>query len=1140
MAVKKVAIATWWNYHNYGSALQATAIYNVLKNLGFDADLINYIPSGKTYTVDAKTDDERNSHWLKYPRVVDGEREERFEEYLGTRLTFTQKTQSDDQFDELNFQYDAFIAGSDQIWAPSVFDGRYFLDFVRDNRKKIAYAPSVGLPAIKNEFVRAKMGDLISQFSHISVREQQGAKTLKDDLGIDKVSVVPDPTLLLGYEEWRNIIPEQKISKDKYILCYFLGENKNAWNHVKSIEKQTGLKVKIVPVLKKDEEYGDFIKGVGPEEFFNLVDSAELVLTDSFHGAIFSIITSTPFYVFERFKTESEGSQNSRVYNLLTLTTLEDRLIQYNDDTKDTYVLKVDFTESLKAIGREKMKALEYIDRAISEVPSESGEKTGLVDITKKYSVRSGVLSVVDPNIKTKLDKLGQYAYFIDENYKIPEKIQNNLDFVDSMYNLVESEDKVSDELYQGIGKHQEIIGHYNGLYVGHVTGKKDRQNSSSGGIVTYVLTKLLEEKEVDFVICPSESSGGDGVLYKYNICKTVNDVRRSAKTKYYPMELSEVLEYVKKHKGGYAVVGITGYIYEIRLLQKIDPVFKERIKYTIGLITCHQKTTKYTEQIAWQHGILPENLQKFQYRVKNNQLNPDVYLTEFSGKKDGKDVTIQAPATENYGTDWAHGFFKVYYSDFTDDVFNKTADVVFGDAWDERWIQDKGGNNVVICRNGTIKNILQNGMDAGDIEAVEVSEDDVLTTQKGNIHHMVDDLPYRIAEYGDKRLRICNESKYLKQIPIERQLVQKVRHDITFKSHIEYMNAISNGSYKQFIDRTRYLVDEYEQLYILISRIRSLDAETSKLRLEGERLNSVLDSFMSTKRSARLFIGNIKRHYARGPLGRIKRVLRIRTRIKDLLRAIKYLPNKIYWLPKTLFVGMRVRKIAKGRLARGDRIPKVLHYIWVGGNKKPESVEKYIATWREHCPDYEIIEWNEKNYNVMANRYAREAYKAKKWAFVTDYMRLDILDRFGGIYVDSDVEILKSFDKFLQDPAFSSFETGDPTQTYLPTGMMAGEKGGDWVKYLKTYYSHGRSFYTQDGQMDNTTNTTVITRMTVSKYGIKLNNKLQKFDDFTMYPSEYFCPKSWSTREINLTKNSHAIHHFAGSWVAPEDRVEG
>lgn len=244
---------------------------------------------------------------------------------------------------------------------------------------------------------------------------------------------------------------------------------------------------------------------------------------------------------------------------------------------------------------------------------------------------------------------------------------------------------------------------------------------------------------------------------------------------------------------------------------------------------------------------------------------------------------------------------------------------------------------------------------------------------------------------------------------------------------------------------------------------------------------------------------------------------------------------SKIHWFIKDIFVNYKIKKTVSRHLAEGDKIPKVIHYIWVGGNEKPSSVQKYIESWKLYCPDYKIIEWNEKNYNINKNRYTREAYSEKKWAFVTDYMRLDILDQFGGIYMDSDVEVLKSLDDFLVEPAFSSFETGNPQNVFLPTGMMASEKGGAWVKYLKSYYSPQRSFYLSDGQFDITTNTIIITRMTVEKYKIKLENKLQKTKDFTMYPSDYFCPKSWSTGEINLTENSHTIHHFAGSWVVSD-----
>lgn len=253
----------------------------------------------------------------------------------------------------------------------------------------------------------------------------------------------------------------------------------------------------------------------------------------------------------------------------------------------------------------------------------------------------------------------------------------------------------------------------------------------------------------------------------------------------------------------------------------------------------------------------------------------------------------------------------------------------------------------------------------------------------------------------------------------------------------------------------------------------------------------------------------------------------------------IKSLLRKFYIRPEAKFrqkmVNMRFvrtkRKIGRWYLTKTTRIPKIIHYIWVGGNPKPESVIKYIETWKKYCPDYLIIEWNEKNYDITKNRYTREAYQSKKWAFVTDYMRLDILDMFGGIYMDSDVEVLKGLDEFLDKPAFTSFETGDPKFILMPTGIMGAEKGNKWIQHLKTYYDENRAFIQYGGGIDITPNTNIITDMTKSKYKTKINNKFQENKDFTIYPSEYFCPKSWSTGKIKLTKNSHTIHHFAGSW---------
>jgi len=207
--------------------------------------------------------------------------------------------------------------------------------------------------------------------------------------------------------------------------------------------------------------------------------------------------------------------------------------------------------------------------------------------------------------------------------------------------------------------------------------------------------------------------------------------------------------------------------------------------------------------------------------------------------------------------------------------------------------------------------------------------------------------------------------------------------------------------------------------------------------------------------------------------------------------------------------------------------IPKVIHYCWFGGNPLPDDAQKCIASWKKNLPEYQIKEWNENNFDIESLKYTAQAYKTRKFAFVTDYVRLYALYTEGGIYMDTDVEVLKSFDCFLHHHAFSGFESDGN----VPTGMMAAEKGSIWVKDLLDDYND-RTFINEDGTLDMTTNTTVITNYMVNK-GLILNNTYQDFANLaTMYPSEYFCPKDHRTGQIILTKNSYCIHHFAGSWL--------
>jgi len=207
--------------------------------------------------------------------------------------------------------------------------------------------------------------------------------------------------------------------------------------------------------------------------------------------------------------------------------------------------------------------------------------------------------------------------------------------------------------------------------------------------------------------------------------------------------------------------------------------------------------------------------------------------------------------------------------------------------------------------------------------------------------------------------------------------------------------------------------------------------------------------------------------------------------------------------------------------------IPKTIHYCWFGRGQMPPLAVKCIESWKKFLPDYSLKEWNEDNFDVSANKYVRQAYENRKFAFVTDYVRLYALYTEGGVYMDTDVEVLGSYDNFLHHTAFSGFETDGN----VPTGMMAAEKGSLWAKELLDGYKD-RVFIKEDGSFDTTTNTFVITRYMVDK-GLVLNNRYQDFPGLcTMYPADFFCPKDHRTGKIRCTKNTVCIHHFAGSWI--------
>lgn len=213
--------------------------------------------------------------------------------------------------------------------------------------------------------------------------------------------------------------------------------------------------------------------------------------------------------------------------------------------------------------------------------------------------------------------------------------------------------------------------------------------------------------------------------------------------------------------------------------------------------------------------------------------------------------------------------------------------------------------------------------------------------------------------------------------------------------------------------------------------------------------------------------------------------------------------------------------------------IPKIIHCCWFGGKPIPDSVQRYIETWKKYNPEYELRIWTEKNFDYTENRYMKEAYESKKWAFVTDYARLKVLYDYGGIYMDTDVEVLKPFDSLLEHKAFSGFE--GPNR--IPTGTMGAEKGNRWIELLLRDYED-RAFINPDGTFDLTTNVKLITDTTKNNYPIRLNNTYQDLGDVVFYPFDVLCAKDLKDGKIKMSDKTITIHHFNGSWMTPKKKL--
>lgn len=213
--------------------------------------------------------------------------------------------------------------------------------------------------------------------------------------------------------------------------------------------------------------------------------------------------------------------------------------------------------------------------------------------------------------------------------------------------------------------------------------------------------------------------------------------------------------------------------------------------------------------------------------------------------------------------------------------------------------------------------------------------------------------------------------------------------------------------------------------------------------------------------------------------------------------------------------------------------IQKTIHYCWFGRAEKPKLIEKCIASWHEKCPDYQIIEWNEDNFDINICDYVRDAYKNKKWAFVSDYARFYVLNIHGGIYLDTDVELLKPLDLFLSQ-SFLAFENSKSVNSGL---IMGCEPNNNLCKEMLEQYNNDK--FLINGELNLKTVCVRVTDILVDN-GLELIDKTQEIMEYKIYDTSYFNPYDMDTGKIILSENTVSIHHYAATWVSKKEKVRG
>ncbi len=682
MSLNKIALMTWFHYNNFGTVLQVYALSEILKRMGYDPSVINYIPIDKhIWTINDMLKNpmfflnkavNKVKGTAKFNINADIERGKLFDSFREENIKFTHSCATSSQLYALNSHFDTFICGSDQIWTPIAYNCKYFLDFVNNEWKKISYAPSMGVSSIRDNDIKEHMRKQLESFRYISVREREGSKIIHSLTGQD-VKVVLDPTLLLSKDDWKGLKASKLNSKPinkPYLLCYFLGADKKPWKSVEIIAKRLGLEIVVIPVHAKDyKRRFKVMNRVGPMDFLDLFENADFVCTDSFHGTVFSIINEKAFVAYKRFSDKKKTSQNSRIYNILSLLGLESQLYCDNVIASIQNARNINYETVNKLLEEKREQSIDFLRKAIKD--SISSEPMMKIKITNTCC-GCGVCKTVCPQsaISIAVDGNG----FLQANVNVDNCIKCRKCIAVCPFNGKKAEPigKDTDKLFMGRSKSNSTL------------------NSSSSGGIAHELARYCCESGYDVMGCVYDK---EHKIAKH-ICVlagNVAELNTFQGSKYIQSHFDNSISQILNSKKAI----IFGTPCQIAGIDNLLGSKGTRENYVLVDLICHGVPSnilwkKYLGELSLQYkfGEMPDV--EFRYKPKGWQKR-HIKITDRDKvyiNKDTKDLFFRFFKTGNCLADCC---YECNYRT------SSCADIRLGDYWGEKYRNDKKGASMVL-----------------------------------------------------------------------------------------------------------------------------------------------------------------------------------------------------------------------------------------------------------------------------------------------------------------------------------------------------------------------------------------------------------------------------------------------------------